>query len=427
MGLSITATIYRNRPNATGSFPVVLRLTYKRQSAYIPTSYFCAPRQLTRDGKSIADASLLMQVAQDINEVKRIVSEVEPFRDYWTVKDIVNYVKSWTDLKKDQNEEPDLILYMRGMVERLKSEERYWQNINATINSIEKFRGIGHFRFSECTTKWLYKYEEWLLENSGKRAASQYITQIRTAFNQARREFNDEDEGVILIKNYPFSTFKIVDRSMPQSRALSAVDIARIAEFELERKPHDHSTCMSRVEVAKNTFMLSFYLCGINTADIYEIDGELHGFLEYERRKTRTRRKDRAKIKIAVPPEAEQLSQVKHYGTYQQFNKSVNLGLHQIRSVLMIENLTFYSARHSWATIAHNELRIPLSVVTLALNQSLEGDNSAKVTTRYIRKDFSIVDDANRKVISYVNTCRKWLRTFRRIKVVIQALKSSRQ
>ena len=59
----------------------------------------------------------------------------------------------------------------------------------------------------------------------------------------------------------------------------------------------------------------------------------------------------------------------------------------------------FYSARHSWATIARNELGIDKGTVSDALNHI---DEDMAITDRYIKRDFANINKANRKVADYV-------------------------
>ena len=80
-------------------------------------------------------------------------------------------------------------------------------------------------------------------------------------------------------------------------------------------------------------------------------------------------------------------------------NKSINIGLKQIGNELGIDDLQFYSARHSFATIAANDLRIDRYTVNLMLNHT---DNSMKVTELYIKEDFGPINDANKKLLDYV-------------------------
>jgi hypothetical protein len=59
--------------------------------------------------------------------------------------------------------------------------------------------------------------------------------------------------------------------------------------------------------------------------------------------------------------------------------------------------ISWYYARHTWATIAA-ELDISDDIIALAL-----GHGKKTVTDIYIKRNLKKVDDANRKVIDYVN------------------------
>jgi hypothetical protein len=61
--------------------------------------------------------------------------------------------------------------------------------------------------------------------------------------------------------------------------------------------------------------------------------------------------------------------------------------------------LSIYYARHSWATIARNKCRISKSDVDECLNHVIPEN---RIADTYIEKDWSFIDDANRKVLDYV-------------------------
>ena len=61
--------------------------------------------------------------------------------------------------------------------------------------------------------------------------------------------------------------------------------------------------------------------------------------------------------------------------------------------------MDFYAARHSWATIARNDIRINKYVVNDALDHV---DKSMAVTDIYIKKDFSEVIEANKRTVDFV-------------------------
>jgi integrase len=155
---------------------------------------------------------------------------------------------------------------------------------------------------------------------------------------------------------------------------------------------------------------------GMNTADLYlceeltEKDGKYT--ITYNRAKTTTRRADKAKIAVDIHPfliplfekyrnkKGKNVFNFCHrFCDYTQFNKSVNKGLKEVGEALNLDDLEFYSARHTFATIARNKLKYDKSTVGEALNH-IEKDS--KITDIYIQKDFTIINEVNRKSIEYV-------------------------
>lgn len=88
-----------------------------------------------------------------------------------------------------------------------------------------------------------------------------------------------------------------------------------------------------------------------------------------------------------------------YYADEKSFNRSINIGLKEIGSILGVDDLEYYAARHSWATIALNKVGIDKYTVHAALNHV---DESMKVTDIYIERDFVNENKANAKVVRYV-------------------------
>jgi integrase len=89
----------------------------------------------------------------------------------------------------------------------------------------------------------------------------------------------------------------------------------------------------------------------------------------------------------------------KDYRDSRAFNKAINKGLKEIGEQLGIDDLEYYAARHSWATIALNKCGIDKYTVHAALNHV---DESMRVTDIYIERDFVNENKANAKVVKYV-------------------------
>lgn len=150
----------------------------------------------------------------------------------------------------------------------------------------------------------------------------------------------------------------------------------------------------------------------MNLVDIFycsEYDGEC---ITYNRHKTMARRMDRAEMVVRVPDVAKRLLErwrddtgervfnfYRLYASNRSLHLSVMYGLTELGRVTGIEALQFYSARHSWATIAVNDVEVDKYTVHMGLNHA---DPVMRVTDRYIKKDWSIVHRANEKVMEYV-------------------------
>ena len=87
------------------------------------------------------------------------------------------------------------------------------------------------------------------------------------------------------------------------------------------------------------------------------------------------------------------------YNTANNFNRAINIGLKEVGKILNIDDLEYYAARHSWATLAVNKVGIDKYTVHAALNHI---DEAMKVTDIYIERDFKIENEANLKVLRYV-------------------------
>ena len=86
------------------------------------------------------------------------------------------------------------------------------------------------------------------------------------------------------------------------------------------------------------------------------------------------------------------------YANHKEFNRAVNTGLKQVGEDCGIPGLYYYQARHTFATIAHNELRYSLEDVGKCLTHV----PTMKVTVGYVREDWSVVDEVNEAVADFV-------------------------
>jgi hypothetical protein len=242
----------------------------------------------------------------------------------------------------------------------------------------------------EVNVQWLEKFCAFLKSKRLRtNTISLYMTSIRRIFNY------EIDNGANL--QYPFRKFHM-GRENTRKRNLSVERLRALRDAKIVGRSSDY----------RDFFMLSFYLIGINIADLFGDCVIENGRLEYRRAKTGRL------YSIKLEPEAIAIIE-KHGGSLSGFNfqkisgvknvPSFSAGLHPVLRKIkdngghVIEpDLTWYWARHTWATIAAS-LDIPKETISAALGHEI----GSPITSIYIDFNQKKVDEANRKVIDYVN------------------------
>ena len=328
-------------------------------------------------------------------------------------------------LCKEEAEKPiDFIAFSKKWISEttIKGKDNY----TTALNSFIRFLGKEELEIKKITVDLLEQYRDYIinvrnervkaLQAEGKRVPSNrclslYLMSLRHLYGEAQRFYNKPDKGLMRIPHTPFEYFKIPKQEATRKRAVTPQQIKAIWSLPYQNihKGVKH-TC--RPDLAKDCFILSFCLMGINSADLYNATLLRDNRLVYCRTKTKERRLDKAKMEVVVPdmvlPIIEKYRDTtgqrlfrfyKDYRDHKAFNKAINKGLKEIGDQLNIDDLEFYAARHSWATIALNKCGIDKYTVHAALNHV---DESMRVTDIYIERDFVNENKANAKVIKYV-------------------------
>ena len=396
---TLKTTIRKNEKRTDGSWNVFIRITHNRKSAYLRTALFVKKNDLTPTFK-IKNAKILDKCRELENELRLKVSSLNLEITELDISQIIQFLE-----KTRSNSNIDFVAFCWKWVEKHKNLKGLKNYISA-INSFVTFFGRHKVFCDEVTSKTLKQFEEYLADK--KRAQSMYPSAILKLFNEARDFYNDDDIGVSKIKHT--IKYKPKKQNVAVKRSLSEEVIKGI--FDLPYNNMSVKGFSSRHDFAKDCFMLSFCLMGINSVDLFnarEFDGE--NIIYYRTKTTDRRESDKAKMVVRVNPFIRPIFD-KYYkgGDYvfnfhdrfsdeKQMNRAINLGLKEIAEELGLDNIQFYSARHSFATIAVNKVMINKYIVNDML---CHVDKSMKVTELYIEKDYSVINDANDKLIVYM-------------------------
>lgn len=284
--------------------------------------------------------------------------------------------------------------------EFLANSKKYTYNIKCALRSLERYLHRRYLLFRDMDYRLLYDYCYNFLDGHPY-AQSGYLGSLRHIYNEAMRTYNNVYEQALPYS--PFATFKV-----PRQKARTR---NRSVKPDTLKKLLDYHSNYSRAQMARDCYLISFCLIGMNTADMYDRDAKIiDGKICYRRKKTRTRRDDQAYIEVKVPEIIKPLMKkykdpkrlfrfYRKYTTDANFNKNVNIGLRRVAKDIGVPRFDFYSARHTWATIARNELGIDKSTVNEALDHVDEG---MKIADVYIEKDFTQINLANKAVVEFI-------------------------
>ncbi len=399
----VTIGIYHDtrREKTNGMYPVAIRLTLNRRTAYIRTALsakkeeFVAGQFLRTASNATAKNAKLAKIMADCEGELLMLERIERLPSM-SLNEITERLTEIVSGK--QKVQKFFVDYMEEYVER-GMRPNTAATYRQTMAKIEAYdRGA---TFETMTRKWLEGFDRHL-ERGGMKTNSRsiHMRNIRTVFNYAI----DEEHTSL----YPFRKFKI-EKEETAKRCLTVGQLRELKDFECEeyQKPY------------RDIFMLMFYLIGVNAIDLFNAKRSQvrNGRLEYRRAKTNKL------YSVKIEPEAQEIIDRyagKEYllnfmenmeGTnYHQYLYAVNRGLRKIGEFHVCgqgakkvrtpieKDISTYWSRHTWATIAA-ELEIPKETISEALGHEI----GSRVTSVYIKFNQKKVDEANRRVIDFVN------------------------
>ena len=416
--------VYKHHRKADGTYNVKVRVTHKRVVRNLATCVTVDDRDVTR-GMRIKNQKYVDMLDDMLRKCRQRCNERAFELGDMSVDDVARLVADIVAGKNETSSRADIDFIRYGMdyAEKVKTEGRKStaELYVTSLNSLVKFLGRDTLSVNELTSTLIKNWMAFIKDGKAAKgivngtAECAYPRNVRTLLNAAKREFNDEELGIIRIPQSPFKNVKLVAAAARGVRALD-VEVIR-AIFALKPDALTPSAAFSL-----DMFKLSFLLVGMNAADLYACADYSNGRITYERAKVKGRRSDKGLISIKVEPEAAPLVEKyrdpdgeRVFGFYRYLanadalTRKINglgeqtgrhaTGLKAVGEMVGAPNMICYNARHSWATIARNKCGVSRDDISLALNHS---ESRMAVTDTYLEKDWSLIDNANRKVIDFV-------------------------
>ena len=395
--MKVSLNIQKNRRNSKGEFDIFI-VVRNNGSRFMLKTDFSTP--IVFDGREFPKS--ISNHAAKTSKLNKLLLSVEEFaynNDSLTMDELKTALA-----RRLYGKEPKAKLfadYIGISAERqnnLHTRQIYYQ----TRNKVAEFDAEA--TFDTITPDWLSRFERHWLQSMKVNGVAKLLRTIRAVFNDA---IDDE-----VTSKYPFRKFKIT-HERTRKRSLTAEQLRLLRDYPVEGWQEEY----------RDMFMLIFYLIGINISDLLELESLTDGRCVYHRNKT-GRLYD-----IAVPDEAMAIIN-KYRGEshllcpldrYKTAN-AVNDYTHHINDALkkigptskgmdkagkmrkkvyqpLFPEISTYWARHTWASIAAS-LDIPKETIGKALGHS---DFDSSTTDIYIDFDMRKIDEANRKVIDFVN------------------------
>ncbi|QZT38726.1 site-specific integrase [Halosquirtibacter xylanolyticus] len=388
---TINLILDTRRIKKDGTYPIKLFIRHKKSMAYISTKY-SIPEKYWDHGRIKRNCPGIDNIRRCNNDLSSLLNDADDHMDdlekrrrldRMTSKQIATYIKNGGEKELS---DIDFTAYIQEYIQTIKNDSTK-EKYKSTLSTLKRYLQSEPLYFDDITKPWLNRFKEWRYEHSSASTTNIDLRNIRALYNRAI----DVDE-IIGQEHYPFRKFEFLEATSRNLR-LPKEKIIAIRDFNA-KDPN--------VNMARDFFMLSFYLIGINNSDIYSIDRIDDGRIEYDRHKTNKR------YSIKVEPEAlgiierqkgnqRFLIYQERYANFKNLTKAMNKFLKVIGQddKVNVPNLVMYHARHSWAGIAAKK---PIGAGKPMIAQAL-GHGKKTVTDSYFDYDWELVDDLNRKVL----------------------------
>lgn len=383
--MKIKAILDTRKPNNRGECSIKISIHYQNKTHLFTLSIFIVASQWDKEFQKVINHKLAPSynriIENSINRIKVEILNLRASGKQITEDDIKKIVRGdeFEDKTDDWKEEKLFKDVFWEYNETMANKRTKNYQISA-IKLLEDYQN--KMRIEDINKNFLDKFIKEIQKKYSPNYIRQLITIYRSVYNYAI------NKGYANINDYPFRGLKLPQRTVAH-RALTIEQLRELRDMNLD----------DTLSFARDWFMLSFYLCGMNLPDIAHLDEDMikSGKIITYRRKTKQ------PIRMMIQKEAKVIFE-NHRDKLLIGDKAYSLVKlrNQLQTIAKMsktlpKNLTPYFARHSWATIA-SFLDIPEKTIGNALAHA-----NTTITSGYINFDHKKVDEANRKVIDYLN------------------------
>ena len=386
---------------------VFYQLSHKRKVKQITTQIHLLPDQWNEVTERVKDVSV--QENPRLSAIRRLIDDdvsllLQLIRSY-EVQGKEFSLQDIAEAFHNSRGKSSVLVYITRLIKELsdKGREGTARNYRCTLSCFTKFLCNKDIPFSLLNDPLIQEYDDWLkMRGVSRNSRSFYMRNLRAMYNRAVSR-----QGIH--QTLPFrNVYTGVDKTC--KRAVDEQLLADLLHLDIASKP--------RLVLARDLFIFSYCTRGMAFVDIaYLCKSDIKdGYICYTRRKTGQplqvrieacvqeiidRYADATKDLPYVFPVIRVLDSKKAYSQYQTGLRYYNKCLKMLAALLDNKvNLSSYTPRHSWASIARNH-NVPLSVISEGM-----GHSSDKVTQIYLDSiNNSLIDNANSEMVNSLKQC----------------------
>lgn len=387
---------------ADGTHKIRIAISHKGQTRYFVTRFVVPSPDNIVNGQVVGvnNASYInQQLRIRMTKIYSICDKAEDM-EYYTCSQLVQYIED-----AEGNAGPKSIheIGERFLIMKKNAyKEGTFRLYRDAITYFEMFFGSDYL-LQLLTSADLHRFELFLKENRGlsQTTISIKMRNIHTVINYAiRQKFVEFDVSPYADYEDPQPTRRNCVITLEQLRKVRDIDLSK------ERG--------TQIGTARDIFMLSFYLCGMNLQDIMAQDFR-NNKVKFQRIKTETRKKRVTYTEFAIQPEARAILDrltkdgklfIGHKRSCGALQRILYSCLPRVAKLCGIESdFIYYSARKTFAQLA-NQLFIKDSIIEYCIGDTVT--QSRRVIGYYIHITQQMADLAVRKVFDAV-ACDKTL------------------
>lgn len=300
--LPVTVDLFLDtrRKKSSGKYPLKLRIYHEKGEKFYKTPFDLSKEEFAKAWDRQSPRGQFRSLRWELENLRDSAKE--------TIKGIRSFsFEAFEERFFGTNETKGHDVFTLGnrMIQELKEADRLGtaDSYRCTVRSLERYLKARKPRkkrlpFEEITPKTLEDYERWMLEEEGKSRTTVgiYTRTLRAIFNQAR------EEGIT--DSYPFGRRRYKTPNPKRTKKALSLE-----ELQILRNAEPNSP---EQEQAKDLFLLSFLLQGINMQDLASLtvrnltdEGDR---IEFYRQKTdRTAKDQQAPVEVPLTEEAKRL------------------------------------------------------------------------------------------------------------------------